>query len=206
MKKLLPSFLFIIFLLPQSSWAQKKKDKDAAPAGPDTLQPYFQKCADKVKNGMVAPPFKYVNTFGDSVALSDFKGKYVVLDIWATWCAPCIAEVPFLDELKNNFRNDNVVFVSISMDEERETWKKFILKKRLIGIQLWAGRNAQPVFNYTVQECKKLNMKCKGLWSGIPAFVIIGPDGKIVNNFAPYPSHEDEMEKLLSSLPGLKKK
>lgn len=208
MKKTLPFIALVLAILVTApGFAQKKKDKAAAePQQPDTLQAYFQKCMDKVKVGMPAPPFKYVNSRGDSVAQSDFKGKYLVLDIWATWCAPCIQEIPFFEEVKIAFKNDNVAFVSISLDDSREDWKKYLLKKRMGGNQLWAGKQATPVFWYSVQDNKTLGFKGKGLNSGIPAFVVIDPQGKIVNNFAPYPSHEDELEKLLISLPGLKKK
>ena len=70
--------------------------------------------------GKPSPVFNnYENISGGTSSLSDFKGKYVYIDFWATWCAPCIAEIPYLKKLEKEYHNKNIAFVSISIDEPR---------------------------------------------------------------------------------------
>lgn len=71
------------------------------------------------------------------VHLNEFKGKVIYIDIWATWCGPCMKELPFLDKLKESFsNNENIVFLSLSIDEDKEAWKQSLLKRNANGLQL----------------------------------------------------------------------
>ena len=70
--------------------------------------------AEKAKakmNGVAAPDFEYVSIDDKKVKLSDFKGKYVYIDVWATWCGPCRAEIPHLKKLEEHFHGKNIEFV-----------------------------------------------------------------------------------------------
>ncbi len=128
--------------------------------------------------GSSSPSFDYENFKGGKTSLSDLKGKYVYLDIWATWCGPCIMEIPALKELENQYEDKNIEFVSISIDQQRdyEKWKKMIVEKDLGGIQLFADNNWNSEFvkNYKI--------------NGIPRFILLDPDGNIVSPDAPRPS------------------
>jgi len=126
--------------------------------------------------GMPAPDFSYPDITGQQVRLSDLKGKYVYMDVWATWCPPCIAEIPKLKELQEAF-GDEIAFISISVDKNKEKWHKYVKEKELTGIQIYAkgGTKAQIMDLYMIQA--------------IPRFVMIAPDGNLINFDASRPSN-----------------
>ncbi len=132
----------------------------------------------KKMDGSISPTFEYDNYKGGKTKLEDFRGKYVYIDVWATWCAPCRAEIPFLKKLEEKYHQKNIVFVSLSIDQIKdvEKWKKLISDKELGGVQVFADKdwNSQFVKDYNI--------------TGIPRFILIDPNGKIVKADAPRPS------------------
>ena len=148
--------------------------------------------------GTMSPTFvDYENYAGGNTSLNDLKGKYVYIDIWATWCGPCIREIPALKKIEKQFEGKNIEFVSISVDEGRgykgdaaeayQGWKKMIAEKKLGGMQLMADNGFRSDF---VQAYKIQN---------IPRFILIDPQGNIVNADAPRPSNPQLVE-LFNSL------
>ncbi|EDP70605.1 thioredoxin family protein [Flavobacteriales bacterium ALC-1] len=148
--------------------------------------------------GSPSPTFvNYENFAGGNTSLSDLKGKYVYIDIWATWCGPCIKEVPSLKKIEKQFEGKNIEFVSISVDEGRGYkgdaraaylgWKKMVANKELGGIQLFADNGFRSDFIQAYQI------------SGIPRFILLDPQGNIVNADAPRPSSPQLVE-LLNTL------
>jgi thiol-disulfide isomerase/thioredoxin len=139
--------------------------------------------------GNPSPAFNYENHKGGNTSLADLKGKYVYVDVWATWCGPCIREIPALKEVEKDYHNKNVAFVSISIDEEKdyETWKKMVSDKDLGGVQLMADNNWKSKF---VEDYAIL---------GIPRFILIDPQGNIVSADAPRPS-DPKLRTLLDKL------
>ncbi|WP_346882068.1 TlpA disulfide reductase family protein [uncultured Algibacter sp.] len=132
-------------------------------------------------NGKESPKFvDYENYAGGSTSLEDLKGKYVYIDVWATWCGPCKMEIPFLKEVEKQYHNKNIEFVSISVDKEvdYDKWKTMITEKELSGIQLIADND----FKSTFVKDYKIN--------GIPRFILIDPQGKIIDAEAPRPSND----------------
>ncbi len=131
--------------------------------------------------GNKAPDFTGYNAFGEKVQLSDYSGNNVYVDVWATWCGPCIREIPSLKEIEREYHDKNIVFISISIDEEEdnEKWLKFIREKDLGGIQVMAKNdwNSEVVKGYNIK--------------GIPRFIMIDSNGKIVSADAPRPSNPD---------------
>ena len=126
------------------------------------------------------------------MSLSDLKGKYVYVDVWATWCGPCIGEIPALQTLEKDYEGKNIAFVSISTDDGRgyraaskeesfklskEGWRKMIAEKEMSGIQLFADKS----FSSDFVTGYKIN--------SIPRFILIDPNGNIVNADAPRPSY-----------------
>ena len=140
--------------------------------------------------GSPSPKFtNYENNAGGTKSLEDLKGKYVYIDVWATWCGPCIGEIPSLKKVEKEFHGKNVQFLSISIDDtkDHEKWKKMIVDKELGGMQLFADNNwdSQFIQDYMIK--------------GIPRFILLDPEGNIVNANAPRPSDK----KLVETLNGL---
>ena len=131
----------------------------------------------KLLNTM-SPSFNYDNYAGGKTKLEDFKGKYIYIDVWATWCGPCRAEIPFLKKIEEKYHGKNISFVSISVDVQKdvEKWKTLIKDKELGGVQLFADNNWNSQF-----------IKDYGI-NSIPRFILIDPTGKIVNADASRPS------------------
>jgi len=134
--------------------------------------------SNNLKLGDISPKFSYEAIDGKTVNLEDLKGKYIYIDIWATWCAPCVKQVPYLKELEENYKDKNIVFVSISVDkkEAKPVWKKMVLNKKLGGIQLFADKS----FDSEFMDAYAVN--------SIPRFILIDPSGKIIDSEAPRPS------------------
>jgi thiol-disulfide isomerase/thioredoxin len=142
------------------------------------LQYFQQKAAAKKMEGLVSPSFDYENHKGGKTKLEDLRGKYVYIDVWATWCGPCIAEIPHLKKVEEKYHGKNIEFVSISVDVEKdyEKWKKMVTDKQLGGVQLYADKNWTSDF-----------IKAFGI-NAIPRFILIGPDGKVIKADAARPS------------------
>ena len=133
----------------------------------------------KELTGIQSPSFEgYENYKGGTSSLSDFKGKYVYVDVWATWCGPCKAEIPSLKKVEKAYEGKNIEFLSISVDalKDKEAWKKMIAEKEMGGVQLFATNSWESDFvtNYKI--------------NGIPRFILIGPNGNIITPDAPRPS------------------
>jgi thiol-disulfide isomerase/thioredoxin len=142
-----------------------------------------------VEPGSPSPTFNYENQKGGTTSLESLKGKYVYIDVWATWCGPCIKEIPSLEKVEGQFQGKNIVFASISIDntKDREKWSNFVNKKQMGGIQLLADKEWDSKF------IKEYNIQ------GIPRFILIDANGKIVNAQAPRPS-DPKLIELLNSL------
>ncbi|WP_372793332.1 TlpA family protein disulfide reductase [Lutibacter sp.] len=130
--------------------------------------------------GKVSPVFtNYENSNGGTTSLSDLKGKYVFIDVWATWCAPCKAEIPYLKVLEKEFHGRNIEFVSISVDkpEAYETWVQMVKNEGLSGVQLFADTDFESTFitEYGINS--------------IPRFILLDPEGNIVDADADRPSN-----------------
>ena len=93
----------------------------------------------ELKEGDQAPTFKYLDINGKEVSLSDLKGKYVYIDVWATWCGPCQYELSHLKELEKKMHGKKIVFVSISCDKDKAAWEKMVKEQGLGGVQLHNG-------------------------------------------------------------------
>lgn len=140
------------------------------------------KPADKAIN------FTYPDINDKQVSLTDFKGKLVLVDVWATWCGPCKREIPALKQLEEEFRGKDIVFMSVSVDEmkDKEKWKKFVTDEGLAGVQLFAGGWSDIAKNYQIK--------------GIPRFMLFDKKGNIINVDAPRPSEPKLKETIIEWL------
>lgn len=152
---------------------------------------YETKCQrwDLSRPGRVSPDFKAMDINGKEWSLRDLRGKYVYIDLWATWCAPCRREVPYLKELEEKFADARIVFVGLSVDSDKSKWENMVKEGSLSGIQLYLGTKSSFQEAYRVE--------------GIPRFILIGKDGKIIDNNMTRPSDPKTAE-TLNALEGIR--
>jgi len=138
-------------------------------------------------SGKEAPGFTCADINGTNYSLTDFKGKYVYLDFWATWCGPCRQEMPSYIKLQSDYKGKDIVFISISIDENKESWEKVVKESKADGLSLitTGGIDSNVAKGYQI--------------SGIPTFVLIDKAGKLINSQAPRPSDND-LRKTLDTL------
>lgn len=117
-----------------------------------------------IVKGMDAPDFELVDADGHIVRLSDYKGKVVFLDFWATWCKPCLRLVPSHQKLQDQFKNDNIAFLYISTDRNANNWSNYVKKGTFPGKHLLA--NTKIIERYKVET--------------LPYSLLIDTEGKIV--------------------------
>ncbi|NML21205.1 TlpA family protein disulfide reductase [Pseudoflavitalea sp. G-6-1-2] len=140
-----------------------------------------------LKAGEPGLNFSYPDKDGKMVSMQSLKGKVVLIDVWATWCGPCKAEIPHLKKLEEEMKGTDVQIVSISVDEEKdkEKWKEMIKKENLGGMQLFATGWSDITKYYKI--------------NGIPRFMVFDRKGNIVTIEAPRPS-SPELKPLLEKL------
>lgn len=142
----------------------------------------------KFAKGQPSPDFKYLDINDKEVGLADLAGKYVLIDVWATWCGPCLDELPALKELEHKFKDKNIHFVSISCDQDKAVWQKKVNDDKLEGIQLHSGGDQEFMNAYMI--------------SGIPRFILLDREGNILAADMTRPSAPKTLE-TLSALEGI---
>jgi thiol-disulfide isomerase/thioredoxin len=141
-----------------------------------------------VSRGRSAPDFSFKDLNGQQINLHDFNGKYIYIDVWNSSCGPCFKEFPFLEALIENYKDRNIVFLGISLDNKEKTWLRTIERKKLKGIQLFGnGWNSEFTQKYFV----KFN----------PRFILIDKNQSILYLSAPRPS--GNIDEILNKLAGL---
>ncbi|MBR6944830.1 MAG: TlpA family protein disulfide reductase [Prevotella sp.] len=126
--------------------------------------------------------FTYPDITGKKHSLSDYLGKVVVVDVWATWCAPCKAEIPHLETLEKEMKGKDVVFISVSIDTDQAKWEQFVKEKGLGGVQLISYNKGVIVDDYMLD--------------GVPRFMVFSKQGKTVSTNAPRPSTSELKEMI----------
>ena len=118
--------------------------------------------------GSLAVDFQQADTSGTMVSLSSFKGKYVLVDFWASWCGPCRMENPNVVQAYEKFKNRNFTVLGISLDRSRDKWIEAIYQDGLNWTQL-------SDLNFWSNEVAK-----KYKISSIPQNILVDPSGKII--------------------------
>ncbi|MBS1639549.1 MAG: TlpA family protein disulfide reductase [Bacteroidetes bacterium] len=120
--------------------------------------------------------------------INKHKGKIIVLDFWASWCAPCIEEIPYVKKLLTEYNKHNVAFIQITFDKEIQPWQKTIYSQKLTEIE-----NYKIINSINPEIINKYNI------NSIPRYMLIDKDGKIIDADAPRPS-DPKLKTLLDKL------
>lgn len=141
----------------------------------------------KAYEGQKTIDFTYPDVNGKMVSLSDFKGKVVLVDVWATWCGPCKQQIPFMKTLEKEFEGKDVVFLSVSVDEEKDKgkWLQMIKDEELAGIHIFASGWSKITKDYNI--------------TGIPRFMLFDKKGNLYAIEAPRPS-DPKLKEILNNL------
>lgn len=145
--------------------------------------------------GEPSPKFENYESYegGEKVSLDNLlnKGKYIYIDIWATWCGFCKKEIPLLKNFEVKYHGKNIEFVSINVDNKSnyQKWKKTVKDNEMGGVQLFAGDNE-----------RNLKFTQDYLIKGLPRFILLDPEGKIVSANAPRPSDDEKLHAIFEEL------
>lgn len=140
--------------------------------------------------GVVAPDFEATTLAGNPFKLAELRGKVVLLDFWAKWCAPCVAELPNIRKLHDRYAESGLVVVGISFDRSADEARAYVTDNHMEWIQVFAEKaDKSPLADlYGV--------------SAIPATYLIGPDGKVVARDLRGAELLDAVQKELRKLDG----
>ncbi len=152
----------------------------------EQVQTVYEKLK-KTQKGNASPGFEFEDINGELVSLESLKGHVVYIDIWATWCKPCLRELPDLAKLQEDLAGKPIKFVSIGFRDKKESWKKMVTKKEMDGIHLFApDKSSEFVKAYDIQS--------------IPRFIMLDKEGNIIDANAKRPSNPELKAELESYL------
>jgi len=162
-------------------WQKSFPKSEYAP----TLNKLYQSILT-LESGIIAPEISGITPDGDSILLSALKGKVVYIDVWATWCSPCVKSLPDLINLQQELAEyDEVVFLNISFDRDLGKWRNMIESRQIPGIHI-------------ITDSK--SFRDDYMIGGIPRYILIDQNGSVFDANAPSPSADglkDDIVKLV---------
>lgn len=131
---------------------------------------------DRIRAGKEAPDFTVVDHDGKNISLGDFRGSYVYIAVWATWCVPCKLELPYLELLQKRYSGRNIKFLTVAIDGSANEgkWKEYLDTHPSAGIHALVDTSSDFSRDYMIIS--------------VPRFILIDPEGRIINSNAPRPS------------------
>lgn len=145
-----------------------------------------RKNLDLVKVGMPAPNFTLKSIENKDVSLSDYKGKYLLIDFWAYWCGPCIKGFPELREIRKSYPEDKLAILSISTDKNYDKWVTAVNEHKLPWTQVIDDANL-PV-----------DIGAKYAVVAIPHLILVSPEGTIIYKHKYTDNLTEELAKILN--------
>jgi len=142
--------------------------------------------AAKVQAGKPVPFISYPDANGKLHGLETYKGKYLLIDFWASWCGPCRTSIPKVKELYDQYKDKGFDVLSISIDDSKDAWRKAMKEESMPWEQLLS-----PDKDKTMKQFQ---------FSGISTMYLIDPTGKIIRSFTGYgPDSEKEIKSILEN-------
>ncbi|GAB3923239.1 TlpA family protein disulfide reductase [Mucilaginibacter myungsuensis] len=175
----------------------KYKENTVQPTFKARLARMYQDEVDKLNNynaATVAQSATILKTDADSIfnnIITKYKGKAVYIDLWATWCGPCIGEMPGSKELAGKLKGKDIVFLYVCVESEEKKWKTMVKELGIDG-----GENLLLTNNDYKALCEKFQI------SGIPRYLLVDKGGRVFNENAQRPSESglmEDIEKLLAA-------
>lgn len=136
---------------------------------------------ERLDIGKEAPIFEFPTKDGDMVSLKDFRGKYLIVDFWASWCGPCRNEIPHLKEIYQEYKDKGVEILSVSIDKSKNAWKKAMNEEKMSWPQIQApgaGKDIMKEYQF----------------SGIPYIILLDKEGRIIGKQLRGQSLTDKLE------------
>lgn len=131
---------------------------------------------DLTAAGRPSPDFTATDRNGRTYTLADLRGKYLYIDLWASWCGPCKRELPHLQRLAERFAGREILFVGLSVDDDRQAWLEALDAEAYPGLQLWLDPSSNFAADYGVES--------------IPRFILLDKQGHIVQSDMLRPSSD----------------
>lgn len=164
------SILLLAMLLAFAGCGKKQKPAETVPAPETAASRDMSQYMPNLVPGSEAPDFEAPDILDNPVRLSDFKGKYVVLDFWATWCKDCRAEVPAMKELYAVYsRRNDVQFLGVSFDTDKQSLLDYCIEKEIPWLQVCNGIKWKE---------NPISIAYDLHW--IPTMFLISPEGKVL--------------------------
>lgn len=158
-------------------------------AGNNSAQlPALEGESQSLSVGSPSPSFSATDLEGKTHTLEEFRGKYVYIDVWATWCGPCRGQIPYLEQMVEDYKGKDIAFVSLSLDQNLDDWQK--MARQMKGNQFHLSDNAFA----TLFQIRT-----------IPRFILIDPEGNIAHPNMSRPSQSETRTYLDQLLKDMKK-
>jgi len=162
----------------------KKLDKKVRKSNDGLLFERYLKALKSTQIGKKAPSITQLNLEGDPYSLSDLKGKYVLIDFWASWCPDCRKQVPALLETYGRFKDKNFEILGVSFDREYEPWAKYVKEQNL------AWKHVSDLQNMNNSAGQTYGVRA------IPQNVLVDPNGIIIGRNL----HGEDLNALLAEV------
>ena len=136
---------------------------------------------NRLQKGVAAPEIAYLNPDGNITALTSFKGKYVIVDFWASWCGPCRKAIPKLKDLYTQYKDKGFEILSISVDSDDAAWRRAMSEENMPWSQVVSPNKDKTLKDFMIQ--------------GIPTLFLLDREGKIIEIFTGYSPRLEELLK-----------